>query len=174
MNLYLRLLALLGSYIVPRTPVPLTAETITRFRVLPHDLDTNLHMNNGRFLTLMDLGRLDYMAKVGMLWPVTKRKVQTVLGASQMVYLRPLLLGQRFELATKLECWDDKWFVMRQTFRLGQQTCAFGRVRGVFRHGGRSLPPGEVLEACGMGAVQSPTPSAATAGWLEGLKRRDD
>ena len=38
------------------------------FRVWPHDLDTSLHMNNGRYWTLMDLGRADLMIRSG-LWP---------------------------------------------------------------------------------------------------------
>ena len=32
-------------------------------RVWPNDLDTNAHMNNGRYLTLMDLGRFDLMTQ---------------------------------------------------------------------------------------------------------------
>ena len=54
MNLYLRLLwTLLRSWRLP----PLTIEhTLKRtMRVLPNDLDINGHMNNGRYLTTIDL-----------------------------------------------------------------------------------------------------------------------
>lgn len=36
-------------------------ELTVRLRVWPHDLDHNLH-NNGRYLAVMDLGHLDFMA----------------------------------------------------------------------------------------------------------------
>jgi acyl-CoA thioesterase FadM len=46
-----------------RGPLDLLGESVVRFRVWPGDLDFNLHMNNGRYLTLMGLGRLDLMAR---------------------------------------------------------------------------------------------------------------
>ena len=41
------------------------AESVLSFRVMPSDLDVNLHMNNGRYLSFMDLGRLHLVAQVG-------------------------------------------------------------------------------------------------------------
>src|SRR5687768_16441057 len=37
--------------------------SVLRFHVWPGDLDFFGHMNNGRFLTLMDSGRFDIMAR---------------------------------------------------------------------------------------------------------------
>lgn len=56
MNLWLRLLWLIvtakarGALVLPE------GVSIVTFRVWPHDLDLSVHMNNGRYLTLMDLG----------------------------------------------------------------------------------------------------------------------
>ena len=54
MNLYLRLLwTLLRCWRMPRITA---GETLVRsLRVLPNDLDINGHMNNGRYLTVVDL-----------------------------------------------------------------------------------------------------------------------
>ena len=43
-------------------------------RVLPNDLDTNLHLNNGRYLTLMDLGRVDLMLRMGVMGELRRRR----------------------------------------------------------------------------------------------------
>lgn len=54
MNLYLRLLWVLlrGHWL----PAMAFGETLVqRWRVLPNALDVNLHMDNGRYLTLVDL-----------------------------------------------------------------------------------------------------------------------
>ena len=168
----LRIAGLVGPWLRPGAKVPLLAEVRTDFRVQPQDLDTNLHMNNGRFLTLMDLGRLDFLSQTGLLWPVTRQRYLVVLGASQMVYLRSLQLWQRFTLHTRLESWDDKWFVMAQRFEHDGKVCAQGRVRGVFRRDGKTCPPGEVLAACGHPEARSPTPSPATEAWLQSLRVR--
>ena len=40
--------------------------SVLRFRAWPTDLDPSLHVNNGRYLALMDLGRLDLMVGAGL------------------------------------------------------------------------------------------------------------
>ena len=66
MNLYLRLLfLLLGIWRLP--PRGLLEASRAVFRVLPNDCDMNLHMNNGRYLSFMDLGRVHLMAQSGLL-----------------------------------------------------------------------------------------------------------
>ena len=66
MNLYLRLFLLLFRLIgLPRKG--LLEESRVAFRVLPNDCDVNLHMNNGRYLSFMDLGRVHLVAQVGLM-----------------------------------------------------------------------------------------------------------
>ena len=66
MNLWLRILwYLLRLHGEPRLEMP-EESSVFRFRVWPNDLDTSIHMNNGRYLTLMDLGRLDVMVRSGL------------------------------------------------------------------------------------------------------------
>lgn len=168
----LRIARLLGPWARSGAPVPLDAEIRTDFRVQPQDLDTNLHMNNGRFSTLMDLGRLDWLSKTGLMPAVTRQKYLVVLGASQMVFLRSLQLWQRFELYTKLESWDAKWFIMTQRFERSGKVCAQGRVRGVFRRDRQTISTTEVLASCGHPNETSPQPSAATQAWLQALRTR--
>jgi acyl-CoA thioesterase FadM len=85
-------------------------------RVWPLDLDANLHMNNGRYLSIMDLGRLDLMVKVGVVPEVIKRKWMPVLSAATIRYRLPLNPFQRFRLDTKIVWWDEKWFYIEQRF----------------------------------------------------------
>jgi acyl-CoA thioesterase FadM len=42
-------------------------QTLQRqFRVLPNDIDINGHMNNGRYLTMLDLRIVEYFIRVGL------------------------------------------------------------------------------------------------------------
>ena len=66
MNLWLRLIWLfLTTPFRPRLAIP-TDVSVLGLRVLPNDLDLSLHMNNGRYLTVMDLGRLDLILRSGL------------------------------------------------------------------------------------------------------------
>ncbi len=71
MNLYCRLLFLLARiWRLPRRG--LLEPSRAAFRVLPNDCDLNFHMNNGRYLSFMDLGRVHLMAQTGLLPVILK------------------------------------------------------------------------------------------------------
>ena len=67
MNLYLRLIwILLSSLWKPRMSMDaLTNQLATR--VWLNDIDINLHMNNGRYMTVCDLNRVDLFIRTGLL-----------------------------------------------------------------------------------------------------------
>lgn len=66
MNLYLRRLWLLVQLPFVRRAGLLAPSRLT-LRVWPTDCDLNFHMNNGRYLTFMDLGRVHLLAQMGLL-----------------------------------------------------------------------------------------------------------
>lgn len=116
MNLWLRLVwLLLSSRFRPKLEMPGGASVLT-FRVWPHDLDLSLHMNNGRYLTIMDLGRLDVMARSG-LWGAARRHHWTPIASTVKIrFRRELTPFQKFRLETRLLAWDDVSVVMQQLF----------------------------------------------------------
>ena len=82
MNLWLRLLWLIATaWRRPRLELPFATSSLA-FRVWPHDVDTSLHMNNGRYWTLMDLGRTDLMIRSGLWRPVLKERWTPVVSAA--------------------------------------------------------------------------------------------
>ncbi|MFT3730304.1 MAG: thioesterase family protein [Hyphomicrobium sp.] len=118
MNLWFRLLWVLltarrrGALALP------TDVSRLAFRVWPHDLDLSVHMNNGRYLTLMDLGRLDVMVRSGLWREVFRHHWTPIASAITVRFQRELRLLQRFRLETRLLCWDETLVVMEQIFVL--------------------------------------------------------
>jgi len=116
MNLWFRLLWLLltarkrGHLDVPRQA------SVLAFRVWPHDLELSIHMNNGRYLTLMDLGRMDVLIRSGLWREVLRHKWTPIASAITIRFQRELRPFQRFRLETRLLCWDANLVVMEQTF----------------------------------------------------------
>lgn len=172
MNLYFRLFILILRAIFRRKRIGILDELQSTFRVLPNDLDINLHMNNGRYLAIMDLARLDYTAHAGLLQPMIRYRWFPVLGASQMVFLRPLSPFQKYVIHTRLECWDEKWFLMVQRFEAEGKVCAYGKIRGLFRGPEGNVSPYEVLRKSFGIAIPSPEPSEATKLWIQSVSAK--
>lgn len=116
MNLWFRLFlyALLARF-RPAIAPPFGVSRLT-FRVWPTDLDTSLHMNNGRYLTLMDFGRVDLLVGMGLIGAVIKRGWTPILSAAKIRYRRELKPWRQFNLETRIVWWNDTLVVMEQRF----------------------------------------------------------
>lgn len=130
----------------------------------PGDLDFFGHMNNGRYLTLMDSGRWDLIARLGLLAHMRKNRWITVIGGATIKFMRPLRPFQRFVLITKIVGWDAKWFFVEQTFESEGKMVATALVRGIFRAPGKSIPSVDVLGAIGY-SRPSPPLEPRVAAW---------
>ena len=118
MNLWLRLIwYALTAWRRPALD-PANAVSVLDFRVAPLDLDVSFHMNNGRYLTLMDLGRFDFVVRTG-LWRAVRRHGWTPIASAIIIrYRRELRPFARFRLETRLVSWAEASVVMEQVFVL--------------------------------------------------------
>ena len=157
MNLYVRVLFLLLRLWRLERRGLLEASRVA-FRVWPTDCDINLHMNNGRYLTFMDLGRTHLMAQCGMLKVILREKWMPVLAAAEINFIRSIAPLQKFELVTRLLSWDEKYFYMEQRFEVKGVLCAHAYVKGLFLKRGRKIPNAEVAVAAGHEGPAPPLP----------------
>jgi acyl-CoA thioesterase FadM len=164
-NLYLRLFLLLFKLIgLPRTG-PLE-ESRVAFRVLPNDCDVNLHMNNGRYLSFMDLGRVHLVAQIGLLPVIFRKRWRAALGAAEINFIRALAPLQRFELVTRLVTWDEKYAYMEQRFESDGGLYAHAFVKGLFLGPDGKVPNAAVVAELGHTAAPPPMPEALRI-WTE-------
>jgi acyl-CoA thioesterase FadM len=139
-------------------------ESVLTMRVWPTDLDTNGHMNNGRYLTLMDFGRTDLLIRAGLARQALRRRWVPALGGATVVFRRSLRPMRLYELRTRVVCWDDKWFYFEQRFDRHGATYAHALARGLLLERGVKVPPSEAVLAMG-GPAQSPPMSDAVRAW---------
>src|SRR5205823_2241490 len=104
-------------------------------------------MNNGRYLTLMDLGRLDLVGRGRLMGPIFKNRWRPMVGSAQIPFRRALAPFQRFALVSRIVCWDAKWFFMEQRFEVGGQVVADAQVKGLFRGPAGNVPVAEIMAA---------------------------
>ncbi len=144
MNLIFRLIGIILEGFFRKKLHPLS-ESVLNLTVLPNDLDLNLHMNNGRFLSLMDLGRLDLLIRTDLAAALFRHRWQPLVGAVNIRYKVSLLPFQRYRLRTKVIGWDEKWFYIEQRFERKNRTIAVGLVKALFRGDHRNISPEETL-----------------------------
>ena len=149
MNLYFRLLLVLLRASFGQRLGALDTSRVS-FRVWPNDLDVNLHMNNGRYATLMDLGRLDLMARAGLLRAIRRQRLMPVVTAQHLSYRRSLEPFRSFTLETRVLGWDERSIVLEQRFLCMGEVFATGHVQSLFLGPGGRRPTSEIVELFGI------------------------
>jgi acyl-CoA thioesterase FadM len=151
-----------------RPPLDPLGTSVLVFRVWLNDLDLNIHMNNGRFLSVMDLGRYDLTFRIGLGRVMFRNRWQGLVGGVTMRYRRSLAPFERYELHTRLLGGDEKWFFLEQRFlnRKGELT-AEGVVRALFRGQAGTIPVAEVLRQMGFEGTPPALPEAILR-WAQG------
>ena len=137
-----------------------------RMRVWPNDIDINLHMNNARYLNIMDYARTHLLARTRLLEHIIHSRWQPLVGAVWITYRRSLPLFSGFQLTSRLACWDERWFYIEQTFTGREGLVAVGWVKGILRDAQDSVEPQKVIEGVAPAAV-SPPVSEVIATWNE-------
>ena len=130
MNLYLRLLwTFLRTF---RAASLRIGDTLEReLRVWPNDLDLNGHMNNGRYLTVIDLLLIEYFVRTGFARVMLKAGWRPMSGGAFITYRKGLQPGQRYRVRFALVGADEKWNFMRFEFlRMDGTLCAAGYTKG--------------------------------------------
>lgn len=115
MNLYLRLIVALIRGLRKEQQHPLEP-VVTHFRVMPWDLDVLGHMNNGRYLQISDIARIDWMSRARIINAIVKNRWGALLGGSLVRYNRALKVWQKYRVVTRVTSWDERWFFIEHKF----------------------------------------------------------
>lgn len=154
MNLWFRLILMLLRR--PwRKPAQALDTTIVRLRVWPLDLDFNRHVTNGRYFTLADVGRMDFVLRSGAYRVALRQKALPVVGDAWGKFRRELKLFESFEIHTRMLGWDDKWSFMEHRFVSGGRVIGVVVMRGLFRSARGTVAPSAFVQELGL-AEQSP------------------
>ena len=142
------------------TPLAPTDVSRVRFRVLPNDLDVQKHMNNGVYLSLMDLGRVDLMVRSGVWSELTARGYYPVIVSSTITYRRSLELWQTYDLESRMVGIDDIAGYVEQRFVREGEICARAVIKARFlKKSGGVVPIPELAELFGLDPIDHPLPA---------------
>lgn len=146
-----------------RGPYRMGGESRLAFRCLPSDIDSNLHLNNARYMMLADVGRIDIFLRAGFIRLARERGWAPMLGGLQTVFVREIRLWQRFEVISTVETWQDTQVIGGHRFVLedGRTAAQVLTTAGIYDRGKRRfVGMDEALGALGHHVVPRPPTEA--------------
>lgn len=115
-------------------------------------------LNNGRILTLYELGRWTLVAGAGMMSLVTKHRLNFAVAGASVHYRRRIPLGARYEMRTQVLGYDDKFIYFDQSMWMGDTACNQLLLRAAFTRNRKLLSPAEALALGGFDAPRRGLP----------------
>ena len=143
-------------------PIPAGDTHVTRVRVRPWDIDVFMDLNNGRLLTLFDIGRFGLFTRLGILKELKAHCWYGTVAGTCIRYRRRITMFQSLELRTRPAGWDDRFVYFEQAFWRDGECCAHAAIRTAITAGRGIVPPAEMIATLG----DDPT-SPVLPDWIE-------
>lgn len=142
-------------------------EAVVHFRVLPTDCDLNLHLNGGRFVSFMDIARVELLARMRIFTKIVRRGWRPIMGGIVVRYRRSVLPFERFTMRTRVAGWDERWFYLEHIVEKDGVLCAIAYARTVIRRKDGNVAPAEVMALSGWTDLVSPELPELAARWRD-------
>jgi acyl-CoA thioesterase FadM len=146
MNLWVRLFFFFCRALCSKDSSALYDRRAISFRVMPWDCDTNWHLTNSRYLSFMDLGRLDFFYYTGLWKWRSNFSASPILQSVEISFIRPIMPGMVTWVHTRLLGVDEKYCYIQQQFTVQGQLVADARVRAVLCNGYGEIWPTDILQ----------------------------
>ncbi len=132
----------------------------------PWDLDIWLELNNGRAMTLYDLGRTMNAQRVGLISAISRRRWGLTMAGSTVRFRQRIRGFEKFQMRSRAVCWDDKFIYLEQSMWKKNGSCASHVMfRSAVTDRNGIVPPADVLREMGHETVTSPPMPDWIAEW---------
>jgi len=109
-------------------PLPILGTHVSHHRCWPQDIDLFIEMNNGRILTIFDLGRMSLAHRVGLITALREKRWGLTMAGSTVRYRKRIRPFVKFEMRSRALGWDDKFFYLEQSMWIGRLSLTINSV----------------------------------------------
>ena len=132
---------------------------LSRHRIWPFDIDPWLELNNGRTLTLYDLGRLPLYERTGLLKAVRDAGMYFTVAGVSVRYRARIVPFSIVDMQSRIVGYDGRFFYAVQSLWQGEACANEALIRvAVARRGKGIVPPAEVMALIGHHGDSPPLP----------------
>lgn len=146
--------------------LPLTGTHVSRHMCLPWDIDLWMELNNGRTLTLYDLGRLPLAKRAGLIGAMKRNGWGLTMAGAIVRYRRRIRMFEVIEMRSRALCWDARFIYLEQSMWKADGECANHIVyRAALTDRSGIVAPGKAARAITGNAASPPMPDWIAA-WV--------
>ncbi len=124
-------------------------------RVLPTDVDVAMHINNGMYFSLMDLGRFDLLVRSGFWKTMRRRGWSPVVSAETIAFRKSLNLWQKYTMESTLLGFDERAMYFEQRMVCDGEIYVRAIIAGRLVSKNGPVSNEDILEAAGVAAPES-------------------
>lgn len=156
------------SYLARRAPrIGLFDTQVTTHLCMPWDLDMWMELNNGRTLTIYDLGRIPLAYRTGLIDTLKRERWGLTVAGSVVRYRRRVRMFDKVEIHSRLLGWDDKFTYIDQSMWKSNGDCASHAIyRTALTDANGIVSTERSAKALGMPAQSPPLPEFVLK-WIE-------
>lgn len=132
-----------------RSQCVMTEESSLPFRVLPTDLDINMHLTNSRYFSFMDLSRVDHLMRCGAWKHVRAHKLMPVLGSGSIRFRRAVPPFKKVDVTTRIVGVDEKWIYLEHKIVSGATVYSVAVLKATFLNTEGRVPVSKLLTIFG-------------------------
>jgi acyl-CoA thioesterase FadM len=132
---------------------------VSHHRCWPQDLDPWAELNNGRTLTLYDLGRIPAGIRAGFTGAVRAQGWGLAVAGASVRYRARVKLFDRVEMRSRLVGWDNRFLYMDQSMWKGATCTSQALIRSAITSAKGIVPPARLAEALGVAPESPPLPA---------------
>lgn len=126
-------------------PLPIDGEHVNFMRAWPWDIDPYGDLNNGRILTLSDIGRICLAQRIGLIGALRRRGWGMAMAGSAPQYRKRVTMWRRLEFRSRLIGRDVKFLYMRHLLLADDEPAAEIACRLAVTERRRLKPTAEVV-----------------------------
>lgn len=131
---------------------------VSHHRCWPQDIDVFMEMNNGRILTILDLGRTLLGHRTGLMGVLKENGWGMTMAGVSVRYRRRIRPFTKFRMVSRGLGWDDKFMYLDQTIWIGDQCAVQALYRAAITGPDGIVPPVKISESLGREIVSPPLP----------------
>ena len=110
-----------------------------------------LEVNNGRVLTLYDLGRFDLSIRMGLAKLLHRNKWGLVVAGSTVRYRRRIRMFEKVTIYTQVVGYEERWVYIVQSMWVKGEPASSILLRTGVTSKGKVVPARDVIDALGIG-----------------------
>lgn len=151
--------------------LPFFGTHVSRHICWPWDLDVWMEMNNGRTLTLYDLGRVPLASRVGLTKVMREHRWGLTMAGSSVRYRRRVRMFDQVTMHSRAIGWDDRFiYLLQSMWKKGDCTSQL-LIRAAVTDNNGIVSPRTVARAMGQSG-DSPVMPDWVANWIKAEQSR--